>query len=38
MILMREGMGPEIETFFGPEMVSSDASALWGPKKSGDVE
>jgi hypothetical protein len=37
MILMRanpfqgplEGVAPEIETFLGPEMVVSEASAIW---------
>ncbi len=26
-------MGPEIETFLGPEMAKSEASAIWAPKK-----
>ncbi len=24
-----EGVGPEIETFLGPEMATSEASAIW---------
>ncbi len=28
-----DGVGPEIETFLGPEMATSAASAIWGQKK-----
>jgi hypothetical protein len=28
-----EGVGPEIETFLGPEMAKGKASVIWGPKK-----
>jgi hypothetical protein len=28
-----EGVGPEIETFLGPEMATSEASGIWGQKK-----
>ncbi len=46
MILMREvfitraiGRGtPEIETFLGPEMATSEASAIWGSKKSLPID
>ncbi len=27
-----EGVGPEIETFLGPEMATSPASAIWAQK------
>jgi hypothetical protein len=27
-----EGMGPEIETFLGPEVETSAASAIWAQK------
>jgi hypothetical protein len=27
-----EGVGPEIETFLGPEMATSAASAIWAQK------
>jgi hypothetical protein len=27
-----EGVGPEIETFFGPETTTSAASAIWAQK------
>ncbi len=27
-----EGVGPEIETFLGPEMAKSEASAIWAQK------
>ncbi len=29
-----EGVCPEIETFLGPEMTTSEASAIWDKKKS----
>jgi hypothetical protein len=29
-----EGVGPEIETFLGPKIATSEASAIWGPQKS----
>jgi hypothetical protein len=27
-----EGVGPEIETFLGTKMATSEASAIWGPQ------
>jgi hypothetical protein len=46
MILMREvsimraleGVGPEVETFLGPEMATSEASAIWAQKSCLYVE
>ncbi len=31
-------MGPEIETFFGPEMATSAASAVWAQKSRDSSE
>ncbi len=29
-----EGVGPEIETFLGPEIATNEASTIWAQKKS----